>query len=156
MAKPKRTNLKPATPEQVAKFGHFAATLRKWMKDHDVSIRELNEKLGRAETNTAPYMWINAKMAPGPTLRPLLAKVTGIPGSELMPRSMAPGPGKAVMILPRQEPTPLVPVARNVLSFIVTNDNMATIKVDATLPLETATPLLRMLLDAGVIFNKVE
>jgi hypothetical protein len=156
----------PATANQVAMFGHVAATLREYMKVNNLTVRQFNIMLGSKENNTAPYMWLNAKAAPGPNLRPRVSQATGIPESDLLPRkapsrrgkslSLAPDHGTpmARLTIPFNDPVPVK--VSNVLSFIVDDTNMATITVNAKLPLDVATPLLRMLLDAGVIFNKSE
>jgi hypothetical protein len=68
------------------------------------------------------------------------------------PGDPAPAPSQAVAVIPA---TKLAPArVGDVLSFVVSGDGMARIKLDATLPLATATPLFRMLLDAGIVFGE--
>ena len=154
MKKPKGRGVKiDATPQQVAMYGHIAVALREWMNQNKVSIRELNDRIGLKETNTAIYNWLNCKAAPGHATRAFIVKATGIPESDLLPRSMVPSPRIAIAAT-------LAPSARSktqdVLGFNVDSDGMATITLHARLPLDTATPLLRMILDAGVVFTKGE
>ena len=153
MKKPKQQNKIPATAKQLAMFGHIAVALREWMERENVSVKELNTRLGVNATNTGVYNFLNAKHAPGMGLRARLASVTGIPESDLLPRSH----GQSLAVATVKPPLVATPVkARDVLSFVVDGNGMATINLHAMLPLETAMPLLRMILDAGVVFTKGE
>jgi hypothetical protein len=125
--------------------------------------------LGNERGHTGIYQWLNGKGAPGPKFRPLVAKITGIPEADLKPRNVirqrGPVTKPANVALPHPEAQPqlraLLPhatvappqKASDVLTFNVQNDGMARIKLDVVLPFETATPLLRMLLDAGVVLG---
>lgn len=151
MKKPKQQAKIPATAKQLAMFGHIAAALREWMERENVSVKELNTRLGVNPTNTGVYNFLNAKHAPGAALRARLASVTGIPESSLTPLV----PGQSATVATVKPPLVATPVkARDVLSFAVDSDGMATITLHARLPLDVATPLLRMILDAGVVFTK--
>lgn len=151
MKKPQKNKI-PATPKQVAMFGHIASALREWMSRENVSVKELNSRLGIQETNTSVYNFLNAKHAPGPSTRARLVKVTGIPESDLMPRVAR----QSLTVATVKPAHVAVPKARDVLSFVVDGDGMATVVLHARLPLDTAMPLLRMILDAGVVFTKEE
>ena len=148
---------KPATPEQVAMFGHIAARLRGFMVERKWKAADLNQAIGRDRGNAGVFQWINGKGGPGPQMRAKLSKLTGIPETDLMIRR----PGEAVTVerLPAvADRTPRVATARalggDVLGFNVGADGTARLRLDVTLPLATATPLLRMLLDAGIVFDK--
>ena len=133
-------------------FGHIASALREWMSRENVSVNQLNSRLGIEETNTSVYNFLNAKHAPGPSTRARLVKVTGIPEVRLAatggPSEPRGGHGQACPCGGPQD--------RDVLSFVVDGDGMATVVLHARLPLDTAMPLLRMILDAGVVFTKEE
>jgi hypothetical protein len=47
-------------------------------------------------------------------------------------------------------------LAGDVLGFSVGTDGMARLRLDVTLPLDQAAPLLRVLLDAGVVLGRVQ
>ena len=149
---------KTATRAEIATFGHIAAALRAFLKQRDMSIPELSEALGLDRSSATPYRWAHRRQrrANVGVARQRLAKVTRIPETDLMPRKPgepAPGPSQAVALIPA---TKLAPPARvgDVLSFVVSGDGMARIKLDATLPLAAATPLFRMLLDAGIVYGE--
>ena len=146
---------KPATRAEIAMYGHMAAALRAFLKQRDMAVPELSEALGLDRKSATPYRWLSGKGGPAPALRAKLAKLTGIPETDLMPRKPgqpAPVPSQAVAVIPATKLAPPVRVG-DVLSFVVSGDGMARIKLDATLPLATATPLFRMLLDAGIVFG---
>lgn len=150
---------RPATPEQIAMFGHITARLRGFMAERKWQVADLNQALGRDRANTGVYNYLNCKGAPAPETRVKLAKLTGIPEADLMMRPR-PGDGAASERLPVVEdrtPAARVAPARalggDVLGFNVAADGTARLRLDVTLPLATATPLLRMLLDAGIVFG---
>lgn len=153
MKKPKSTIRIPATPQQVAMYGHIATALRSYMKANNLSVRAMNVKIGVTPTNTGLYNFVNAKAAPGHATRAKIAKATGIPQADLMPRSLATG-GAVATVARSTMPLPVKP--REVLGFTVDAVGMATLTLNATLPLDAATPLLRILLDAGLVFTKPE
>ena len=102
--------------------------------------------------NSRPYPWIAGKGAPndGNTRQPG-ASVTGNI-SEAQPYAQGvrdPPPSQAVALAPAA-PRPITTRVGDILSFAVTATGEARIKLDIVLLLANATPLLRMLLDAGV------
>jgi transcriptional regulator with XRE-family HTH domain len=145
---------KPATRAEIAIYGHIAARLRAFLAERGMTIPELSEALGLPRGSATTYKWLSGKGGPATVLRAKLAKVTGIPEAELMPRRPGdPAPSQAVATLPA--PAKLAPVrVGDVLSFAVTANGEARIKLDIVLPLASATPLLRMLLDAGIVFGE--
>ena len=143
----------PPTREQVARFGHIAARLRAYLKMREMSVADLCEELGLDRDNSRPYPWIAGKGAPNDGIRAKLAKVTGIPEADLMRRGSGdPPPSQAVALAPAA-PRPITTRVGDILSFAVTATGEARIKLDIVLPLANATPLLRMLLDAGVVLT---
>jgi hypothetical protein len=142
--------IKPANPRQIAMFGHIARALQaKGWKAAD-----LNEAMGFKREYSACYQWINGKSAPGPMHRKKLAKVTGIPESELTRRE----PGKALVAMPALQAMPVtrVKLTSEVLSFAIDSNGNARIKLDVTMPMHLANPFVRMLLDANLVFSKDE
>lgn len=145
----------PATPEQIAMYGHIAAMIRAKLKDKGWSIGDLNQAMGYERANTGIYTHVNGKGAPGPKVRERLAKVLGVHEDELRARpvpSAAMSERRALAVVDAGRP--IVRQQGDVLSFTVNHLGMARIKVDATLPLDKATPLFRMLLDAGLVFGE--
>lgn len=139
-----------ATPLQIAVNGHIAVALRDHMARHDMKPGDLNQLLGYERGNTLVYTWLKARGAPGEKLRAKLHKVTGIPLDMLTPRDVDEPPTQVAV----RDPTHLVlrPTNPNpVLTFTVSADGTARIKLDAAMSLATAAPLLRILLDAGLV-----
>lgn len=148
---------KAATRDEVARFGHIAAALRAVMKQRGWKVPDFNEALGKTRGDAGIFKWLAARGAPSPANRALLAEVTGIPEAALRPRvpGAPPPPSQAVALV---EPPPAKISAAtvrvgDVLSFVVSSTGEARIRLDVSLPVAAATPLLRMLLDAGLVFN---
>ena len=145
----------PATRDQIAMYGHVAARLREVCKARDWRPADLNAAVGRDRGHASAYQWLGGKAAPGPKMRAKVSKATGIAEADLMvmrKRRAPPPPSQAVALV---EPPPARIVAKvgDVLSFVVSSTGEARIRLDVSLPVEAATPLLRMLLDAGLVFN---
>jgi transcriptional regulator with XRE-family HTH domain len=143
---------KPPTPHQVMIYGHVASALRSFLDSKGWNISQLNEAMGRKGSYSVAYQWLNCKQAPGPVTAKKLSKVTGIPWEQLLKRS--PGETPTAVVAPKV--VSVQSKATEVLSFRVTNDGNARIMIDVTMPMATATPLLRMLLDAGLVFNEAK
>lgn len=144
--------MKSPNPNQVAMFGHIAIALRQFLNTKGWKPRDLNKAMGFDPGYSAGYQWINGKGAPGPQYRTKLAKLTGLPEEKFMRRN----PGKALVTLATLPalPAPKIKLASEVLNFSVASDGNARIKLDVSLPMHLANPLLRMLLDAGLVFSK--
>lgn len=144
----------PPTPAQVAVYGHIATAMRAYLAEHKLRPSDMNERLGLHRTNTMIYGWINARAAPGPKHRTKLAKLLGIQPQDLLPREgaeiLSPAAARAIV-----KPTPTAR-SPDVLQFSVAADGEARIRLDIQLPVEQATPLLRMLLDAGLVLGTKE
>jgi hypothetical protein len=78
--------------------------------------------------------------------------VTGIPLRELIARGVTTTQvvteGNAVLLPPKQAAK-----APDVLMFNVSPDGEARLRLDVTLPIDKAMPLVRLLFDAGVVIN---
>ena len=146
--------MKSPNPNQIAMYGHIAIALRQFLNTKGWKARDLNKAMGFDPGYSAGYQWINGKSAPGPEYRTKLAKLTGISEDKLSKRQ----PGKALVTLASLPalPAPRIKLASEVLSFSVASDGTARIKLDVSLPMHLANPLLRMLLDAGLVFSKDE
>jgi transcriptional regulator with XRE-family HTH domain len=143
-----------ATPDQIARNGHIAAALRRYMAQRDWSPSDFNKFIGKEPSHTGIYMWLNAKGAPGPETAAKLSKKLGIPVSDLTPSGLVAVGGQKLIEGPASDLTsarasPARPT--KVLSFDLTSDGMARISFDTTIPAERAWPLLRMLSDAGLV-----
>jgi hypothetical protein len=101
-------------------------------------------------SNTTLYAHLACRAAPGPELRAKMAKTFGIPETELMKRDLVTSQSPVTVSEPRQHiMKPMSPLP--VLSFTVSADGTARIKLDAAMSLAAASPLLRILLDAGIV-----
>jgi hypothetical protein len=154
--------IEPATPGQIAMFGHIAARLRQVMDERDWKVRDLNVAMDRAETQSDPYVWLAAKGAPSPKMRDRLAKVLKIPVADLMPRDDSTVPMKAERV-PRAAPPPRAetiapphPPSRDVLNFSINHEGQARIRLDVTMPALKGAGLLRILMDAGLTLGAAE
>ena len=147
----------PATPEQIARFGHVAAVLRKYMAEQNINTTELNKQLGYVGSNPGAYKWLASKGGPSPKARAKVTALTGIPESELTPRAWLERPalGSRVhrVILPHEEP-PVICETRDLLQFNVDSNGIATIKLTAKLKLEDAMPLIQAIVQAGIVMKK--
>ena len=146
----------PATRAEIARNGHIAVALRRVMNARDWKIPDLNEAIGKPRGYTICYPWLAAKNAPGPELRAVLSQATGIPEAELMPRRPGePKPVATAPLLALPGPTSPPPAARPVLVFSALEDGSIELELRKTrLPLEEGSALLRLLLDAGIVFRK--
>lgn len=132
--------------------GHAAAVIRAAMKRLDFAPADLNQKLGRMRGHSGVYMWMNAKALPADDMRAQVAKLLGVAEADLLPRAEAPKP---VPDLGPRLPAPRTSIGHgDVLSFRVNGGGEARITLDITLGLDKAVPLLRMLLDAGLVLVK--
>jgi hypothetical protein len=151
-----RRDAAPATARQIAMFGHVATVIRKAVQEKFETVGDLNQALGRDRGHTGVYGWINGKGAPGPEIRPKLAKLLGVPEASLERReagervSVAKEPATAMVRLPSPG-APAPARAPEVLHFAVLTDGTARLRMDVTLPAERGVALLRLLLDAGMI-----
>jgi hypothetical protein len=148
---------KPATPEQVARFGHVAAALRAYLKTANLKPADFNQEMGVDRANPKLYHWLNAKGAPSKGSRAKIAKLTGIPEVELMSRSIGEIARTALPVATTKLPAVVTtPGAKRpeVLAFVVDDEGRARIKLDVTLPIEDGAPLLRLLLDQGLVMRR--
>lgn len=135
------------TPEQITKLGHIVIALRKYLEEKDMNVSNFNRAMGYEAGYAPTYNVVNGKIAPGRTMRERITKVTGIPELELMPRETT-----AVTVIPKGPVGKMLDQLQrsDVLSFTINGNGEARIKLDVTLPIESAKPLFRLLLDAGV------
>jgi hypothetical protein len=151
---------KPATPLQIVKYGHIAMLIRSKLAEKQWSIPDFHEKLGLPRTSATAYHWLNCMGAPGNTLAAKVAKLLGVPLAELAARD--PGDNQLPVVLaapgyptvgPSKPAVRSLPPAGDVLSFSVDSDGLARLRLDVRLPLAQAAPLLRVLLDAGIVMG---
>ena len=137
-----------ASPYQILQFGHTATALRKVIESKGWTMAELVRQIGFTKSHSGVYAWVNGTSQIPEIHREKLSKITGIPISELTPRDPENVP--AVYSFPKATPTTRT---GDVLAFTVASDGNARIKLDVSLPVDRAMPLLRMLLDAGLVFT---
>lgn len=149
---------KKANAAEIARNGHIAAAIRGFLKKSAMSIGDLNQALGNERGNPAPYHWLSARGAPAVKYREKLAAVTGIPEADLAPRAgVVREAPRAVVEVGSVAHGAVVSTKRTeVLSFSVDDEGRARIKLDVTMPVTDASPLLRMLLDAGCVMGRVD
>lgn len=145
----------PVTPAQIAAFGHIAAQLRAFMEERRLKPGDMNEQLGVKRTNTAIYAWLAGRAAPGPKPRAKLAKILGVKSTQLLERAPGAEPVEIERpIVPPPAPRPAVQRQPDPLQFNVQSDGDARLRLDITLPYERCVPILRMLLDAGLVISQ--
>ena len=151
----------PATPQQIAAYGHIAIALRDYLKRTGKDVGELNKAIGVPRGHTSVYHWLNGKGGPGPENRVKLAKLLGCKPDDLAAkvrgRALDGVPALTAPSAPRTTSGAAwtAPRRADALSFVVTAQGEAHIKLDVTLPLPEGSALLRMILDAGVVFSPV-
>jgi len=136
------------TPEQIMAYGEVATSLREWCKTNDKSAKDINKIIGKGASYSAGFQWLNGKAAPSKYNRVLLAKATGIPEEKLTKRKSF-----DQVTIEKPPTTKFVSKTSDVLSFTVTDTGEARIKLDVTLPMQSAVPLFRLILDAGVVMG---
>jgi hypothetical protein len=139
----------PLTPEEVIKFGEIATSLREWCRANGKNARDINRIIGKNPSYSSGYQYLNGKLAPSPYYRALLSQGTGIPESKLMVKKLTTA---VVTTSPPVNPT-VNSKPTDVLSFTVSNNGEARIKLDVTLPIDSAAALFRMILDAGIVMG---
>jgi hypothetical protein len=144
----------PPTPLELARFGHVAATVRAALEAKGWGPPEFNQALGKERGDAGCYKWIAGKGAPSPVNAQRIAKVLGVSISDLVAREVKAVTLAKAAITTTIPATPVAPVKRTeVLAFTVDDEGRARIKLDVSLPVADATPLLRMLLDAGLVMG---
>jgi transcriptional regulator with XRE-family HTH domain len=140
---------KPATAAQLAMYGHVATRLRAYLAERNIKPPKLADELG-LKGNAQLYKWLGGKAGMGPGFRRKLAKLMGCSPDDLRPRE----PGSKEPMLPATL-APVRKIASKVLEFDVTTDGDAHIKLDLTMPIATAMPFMRLLMDVGVLVGKL-
>lgn len=148
----------PATPAQIAMYGHTAAVLRKAMAAKGIpNCRTLNKLLRRSVNYTPTYVWLAAKGAPGPVMAKQVGKILGIPWESLLRRKMTKDAATETAPQPLiAGPMPVASAklrAAEVLSFTADENGEVRIRLDVRLPMAQAMPLFRVLMDAGVLLT---
>jgi hypothetical protein len=141
-----------ASPEQIARYGHMAASLRKALADRGWTPLDLSKAIGTGDAGSNCYSWAAAKGGIGPKYRKIVAEILGIREEDLMNRDAPP----KVPAKPAQAPAPVsAPVARPapvrapLLSFTIDHDGNGRIALDVTLPAADAARLLGLILERG-------
>lgn len=161
-----------ATPEQIARFGHIAILLRRYLTETGMKPADFHEHVLKLDRNaTAMYPWLKGVAKPGAHHAHIIGKTLGVPWSFFKPRelddpavaqpetlkvpsSWKPTPSQNVMVL--SPPRLGRPAAGDVLSFAIDRTGSVRLKLDVALPLERGSALLRMLLDAGIVLSEPE
>ena len=145
----------PATPKEIAQWGHIATLLREYMEKHAMKPAGFAQVMGLKDIThlSQIYKWSNAKAGPGPMYRAKMAKVLGVDPDYLKRRD----PGHPLFAPATQSGQPVVSRPRAtdgpVLQFAASSDGEARIRLDVTMPVAQAMPLLRILLDAGILIG---
>jgi hypothetical protein len=151
-----------ATPAQIASLGHIAALIRRELANRKWSVADLHRAIGEDVKSTRAYAWMNCRSRITDQFRPLVAKALGVKESDLMPRELS----QAVTVVSENKlravqtaqgtPARTLSATGDVLAFNVNGDGSARLRLDVTLPLTTASALLRMVLDAGIVMGGSE
>ena len=151
-----------ATPLEIARHGHIATALRAYLARAKIGVADMNERLGRQRKDAVIYHYLAGKGAPTADNRKAISKLTGIPEAELKARDVDAPPreslGQGTLVRVGEPGVPARPAGRtgDVLSFNVGHDGEARIRLDVTMPVGNALPLLRIILDAGIVLSHGE
>jgi transcriptional regulator with XRE-family HTH domain len=137
----------PATPIQIARNGHIAALIRDYLKREGMSTAALGHKLG--VSGSAVSLWVHSKGAPREKFRPKLAKILGVGVERLLTPSPQTAISTRVLTMKPQRQA-------EILGYSLDESGYARIRLDITLPQNLAAPLLRMILDAGIILPQTK
>lgn len=163
----------PATPEQIARFGHIAVLLRRYLATTGMSMGDFAEHVMGSRKSVTHYPWVGGKSAPSLPSRMIMQRMMGVPTDYMVPRNPEAEPGAyppepqqlkvphswtqrrlahgapVTAAPPRQPDKPAT--RRDVLSFQLHDDGTASVRLVAdNLPAEHAKSLLRVLLEAGL------
>jgi hypothetical protein len=152
------------TPAQIAQLGHVAKLIRDELERRKWKVSDLHRAIGEDVKSTRAYAWINCRSMITDKFRPRVAKALGLNQEDLMPRALSqeviPAPVSDAKLravqMAQGAPARALAVAGDVLAFNVNSEGNARLRLDVTLPLVTAAPLLRMLLDAGIVMGGSE
>jgi hypothetical protein len=140
----------PATAAQLAMFGHIATAIREAMARKQWKPGDLNRALGKAAGDAGVYKYLSGKGAPIPVNARKLAKALGISPDALVKRRLS----ESVVGEPTNAVVRVAGAVRApdpILMFATLPDGTARIKLDVSGPIAEIVPLLRMLLDAGMV-----
>lgn len=140
----------PANPDQIARNGHIAAAIRDFLARKGWKPPQLNEAIGLSPERSNVYVWMSAKIAPSTVYQGKLARVMGVPITSLLPKELGEAASQAMPQLLPPGPGP-GPKPRDILTITFATDGSAHIRLDATLPASQAMPIVRLLLDAGLV-----
>jgi hypothetical protein len=155
-------------PPNPHRLGHIAAALREVMTRLGLTPAEVSQRLDLPKGSTAIYAWLAARSAPHPDMRLKLVKRLKLRMEDVTPREEAPmtppvraagAAGRALAVVAHRRPGPGPGRPANggggddVFSFRVAANGMARITLDVELELVRATPLFRMLMDAGLVLG---
>jgi hypothetical protein len=157
-------------PPNPYRLGHIAAALREVMTRLGLTPAEVNQRLDLPKGSTTIYAWLAARSAPHPDMRLKLVKRLKLRMEDVTPREEAPmtppvraAAGRALAVVAHRLPGPGPGRPANggggddVFSFRVAArvaaNGMARITLDVELELTRATPLFRMLMDAGLVLG---
>lgn len=149
---PRRIQARPATPLELAKFGHIAAALRQALDARGWKPGDLNEQLRIKRDNTGIYRYLNAKAAPAPKLRRRLSLLLGLPQAQLEVSGSGgePAEGRALVVAetrsvifpgPAARPVPVRPV----FSLVGLGDGRGRLVVEIEGPIAPVMTLWRKL-----------
>jgi hypothetical protein len=145
-------------PSNPHRLGHIAAALREAMTRLGLTPSELVRKLDLPKGSTTIYGWLAARSAPHPDTREKLVKLLNLRLEDVTPREEAPmvppvrAAGRALAVVAHRR-RPVNGGGDDVFSFRVAANGMARISLNVELELARATPLFRMLLDAGLVLG---
>lgn len=141
-----------ASPEQIAKWGHIAAIVRAALEAKRMSVREFNLAAGFSPNNTEIYQIRACKSGVSVRMARIIHKVLDIPVKDLEARAPVkmPIPSRALTLSPR----PYTKSHSDVLGFSIDEGGKARLKLDFTASPEVVVPILRMLLDLGLVISK--
>lgn len=74
------------TPESVARHGHVAALLRRYLDSTGMSVADFSHHILGNRNSTTPYLWLRALGSPGPLLRKTLHRKLGVPEAYFVAR----------------------------------------------------------------------
>jgi len=143
-------------------YAHIASLIRSKLEEYNWRVADLNSAMGLERNSTTAYTWLNAHGAPLADSRVRLAKALSVDETELLAKTNVQLPVKQEkrIVTYKNKPKVIYEPPRvfapkvEPLNFTVLADGSARIQLDITMPLDNAKALLRMILDADVIFKK--
>jgi len=139
--------------QDLPRYGHIAAAIRKLIQTQGISASELSRQLG-CKSVSASWPWLNAINAPSPEMRRKIHRMFLVPLDDLTPKSPVNGSRSPQAELFTEKVTNVPKTLDNpepLLTFSILTDGRARLTMDVLLPGDKAWDIMNALHAAGLM-----